>query len=71
MNRAETVAYVQAQSACALAEIEAMKAENSYRASCGNNIAYGEDAFLAVIEKYGIHHNAVMKLFQDAAYYGG
>lgn len=26
-------------------EVEGMKAENAHRQSCGNSIAYGEDAF--------------------------
>lgn len=31
-----------------------------------HSLAYDEAAFLAVIEKYGIHHNGVFALIQSA-----
>jgi len=39
-------------------EMNSMIAENKWREFNGNNIVYGEDAFVNLIEKYGIHHNA-------------
>lgn len=52
----------QAQGIFLMAQIEmqSMIAENQYRVSCGNSISYGEDAFLNLIEKYGIHHNGIL-----------
>lgn len=34
------------------AELEGMKAENLHRLSCDMSIAYGEEAFFALAEKY-------------------
>jgi len=56
----QSVAYVHAQVACALIELEAMKAANRERDICGDAPAYGEAAFMALQDKYGIHHNAVL-----------
>lgn len=64
MNSNEATSYVFAQAICALAEIEAMKAANFEREQQGYALAYGEDAFYNVIEKYCIHHNGVLGLFQ-------
>jgi hypothetical protein len=66
MNTAEAIAYIQAQTICALAEIEGMKAANAHRLSLGMTIAYDENAFFDVPNKYGIHHNAVLELLQSA-----
>ena len=42
-----------------------MVAENQYRANCGNQIAYDEEAFLKVIEENGLTHNqAVTNILQ-------
>ena len=66
MNREEAAAYVFAQAVCALAEIQGMKALNDYRKILGHQIAYDDGPFVEVIEKYGIHHNAVINLYQAA-----
>jgi len=66
LNKNQTTAYVLAQTACALAEIEGMKAENMQRAVLGQSMAYDEAAFQAVIERYGIHHNGVITMFNSA-----
>ena len=63
MTPEQSAAYIHAQAVAALAEIEAMKAENWMREMKGHTIAYGEEEFLAVIDKYGIHHNAVLMTF--------
>lgn len=65
MGNEQTVAYVQAQAAAALIEMESMKAANWMREMQGKTIAYGEQEFLALIDKYGLGHNAVLTLFQD------
>lgn len=41
-------------------EMEAMKAENKIRELSGKSLAYGEDQFMALINKHGIHHNAAV-----------
>ncbi len=58
------IAYVNAQVACALIEMESMKAKNQWRKHQQESPAYGEEAFLAVINKYGIHHNAVLEVMR-------
>lgn len=61
MNNAEAVAYIQAQCVCAQAEIESMKAHDR-----SSDERYTEDAYLQVPIKYGLHHNAVLGLFQES-----
>jgi hypothetical protein len=63
MNDEQKAAYLNSQVACALIEMAAMKAANSFREMQGYTIAYGEEAFHELITKYGIHHNAAMTLF--------
>jgi hypothetical protein len=65
MTEEQNAAYVFSQSACALIEAMGMVAENAHRQQCGNSIAYGEEAFNALINKYGIHHNAVVTAFGE------
>jgi hypothetical protein len=52
-----------AQTASMLAELEAMKAENRQREMQGFSDAYGEAQFLALPDRYGIGHNAVVSFF--------
>lgn len=63
MTDEQKAAYIQSQSACALIEMHAMAAENSEREQQGLAQAYDGEAFMEVIERYGIHHNAVMETF--------
>lgn len=63
MTDEQKAAYVFAQAVCAMAEIESMKAANMERDAQGASMAYDEAAFLAVIEKWGIHHNGVLGQF--------
>ncbi len=60
MDLAARVAFIMSQVVCAQAEIEAMKAENAWREREGDALAYGEEAFLSVPQKYGLEHNAVL-----------
>lgn len=64
MTPEQEAAYVIAQSASAVIEAMGMAAENQQRAHQGASMAYVEDHFNALIEKYGIHHNEVMTVFQ-------
>lgn len=63
MTPEQSAAFINSQAACANAEIAAMQAENQQRLAKGLSIAYGEEAFLAIPDKYGITHNAVLVLF--------
>ena len=63
LTKSEAVAYVHAMVACAQAEIAGMQA---YNAQFPNDQPYSHAEFVAVIEKYGIHHNAVIGLFQES-----
>jgi len=65
MTDEQKAAYIMSQTVCALAKIESMKAANWMREMKGQTIAYGEDDFLAVPDKYSLHHNAVIGLFHS------
>ena len=56
----EKVAYIMSQVACALIDMEAMKAENQNRRNRGESIAYPSEAFFEIQDKYCIGHNAVL-----------
>jgi hypothetical protein len=68
MTKEQAAAFVQAQTVCALAEIEAMKAENRHRATQGYSDAYGEEEFLAVPARHQITRNQVALLFQEVSH---
>lgn len=61
MDHVAKVAFIQAQTVCAMAEIEAMKAANRVRQDQGYSDAYGEDDFRQVPDNFGIGHNAVIE----------
>lgn len=65
MTPEQKVAYVMAQTTAATIEMESMKVANHDRRQHGQNDAYGEKAFIDLIIKYGVHHNAVIGLFHD------
>ena len=56
IDTAEFAAHIETfrRTVVALAEIEGMKAENEHRTSCGQSVAYGEEAFSAVASRNGI-----------------
>lgn len=58
-------AFIVAQSVSALAEIEAMKAENAMAADLGHTIPYSADRFRDVPGEYGIDHNSVVGMFRE------
>ena len=64
MTDQQAAAYVFAQAVCAQAEIAALQARNDCYQDGGTPV--GQDEFIAVIEKYGIHHNAVLSTFTNA-----
>ena len=63
MTPEQSAAYVQAQSVAALATIEAMKVENEIRRIDNEYPQYNYHDFMSVIERYGLHHNAVVTTF--------
>jgi len=67
MTHEERAAMIQAQTAMMLCEMEGMIAENQHRLSCGESVAYGEDAFLLLRNSYeptlGI--NALIAFMRD------
>jgi len=65
MDKDQRIAYINAMVVCAQIEAMGMQAENKYREECGKQIAYDEKSFMDVINKYGIHHNAVIEYLRD------
>ncbi len=63
MRKEQQAAYINAQAACALIEAMAMAAENNVREQRGESMAYDQVDFQNLIEKYGIHSNAVVSFF--------
>lgn len=61
----QKAALVNAQAAAMLAELESMKAANVHRAMQGFSQAYGEDAFLHLIDKYLVGWNAISDFFNS------
>lgn len=64
MTAEQSAAYIGAQTASMLVELEAMKVANADRAQNGYAPAYGEKDFLALIDRYGMHHNNLMELIR-------
>ena len=60
MNEEQNIVYTQGILLQARIELEGMIAENQIRRSLGQSLAYGEEKFLALIEKYGVHHNGLL-----------
>jgi acyl-coenzyme A thioesterase PaaI-like protein len=67
MSETQQAAFLISQAACAMIEAMGMQAENDQRKAVGHSMAYTEDAFVGVIEKYGIHHNAAILTLRDNA----
>lgn len=62
---ARHLVFHQSQIAAALIESAGMVAENMQRAQRGASMAYTEDAFQELINKYGLGHNdAVTNILQ-------
>jgi hypothetical protein len=61
VDRLARINYVESQIMCAKIELQAMMATNVERLAEGKALAYDEAAFLELIEKYRIHHNAVIE----------
>lgn len=58
-------AYILSQTLAAFIETTAMIAANTERDDQGYALAYGEEAFMELIKKYGLDHNSVIKYLYD------
>jgi len=65
MTPEQQAAYVFAQSVSALIEAMGMISDNMDRARKGESQAWDNEEFNNLIVKYGIHHNAVIGLYQQ------
>jgi len=54
MTAEQRIAFTHAQSTAAMIEAMGMQAENRLRLSLGQSIAYGDEAFSKLIDKYGL-----------------
>lgn len=65
MDKQARVAYIMAQTVCALAEIEGMKAANRQAKNEGDHEPYGELEFQQVPVRNGIDPNNVVEYLRD------
>lgn len=65
MDAAGKAAFIISQSVAAMIECESMKAANEVRESDGYAPAYSEEAFLSLIDNYGLGHNSVLDYLKD------
>lgn len=65
MNEMQQVAYIMAQAACAQVEAIGMAQENAVDVANGRPPTYAIIDFNMLMEKYGIHHNAVIAFFNQ------
>ena len=65
MTPEQRAAYIQAQSTCAMIEAMGMQALNMQREQQGYSMAYDDEAFFKLIDKYGIGHNAVLNFVRE------
>lgn len=62
MSKERGLALVQSAVARAMIRCAAMQAENAHLQACGSGVAYGEEAFLKIIDEEGIGENDVIRL---------
>lgn len=63
MNETQKAAFITSQSTAAVIQAMSMVAENQFYTGEGHLPKYGEGAFMALIERYGIGHNTVLETF--------
>jgi hypothetical protein len=66
MTPEQAAAFVQSQTACLMAEMASMHAENYERQLNNQTHAHDYASFAALPDEYGIGYNAVVSLFQNA-----
>lgn len=62
MTPEQGAALLMARSACLIATVLGMQAENMQREACGHSMAYDDEAFQKAIDDSGAHHNAAVEL---------
>jgi len=60
MTEEQNIVYTQGMLLQARIELEAMLTANQERIHRDETLAYGEDAIRDLIERYGVHHNALI-----------
>jgi hypothetical protein len=60
MTEEQNIIYTKGMLLQAEIKMQGMIAENKIREQSGRSLAYGEDSFNALIEEYGVHHNALI-----------
>lgn len=60
MTPEQQAAFVNSQVACALIETASMMARNAINDRNGEALTYDEEAFMGLIDRYGIGHNDVL-----------
>lgn len=66
MNTPECRAvFIQSQATSAMIEAMGMQAENEQRKINGESLAYREEHFVELINKYGLGHNSVITFLQQ------
>ena len=65
MDKEQRIVYINAMTVCAQIECAGMVAENKQREVEDKSMAYVEESFLKLPDKYGIHHNAVISFLLD------
>ena len=61
----EKTTYILAMAIGGIIEALGMYSENQHRLQRGETIAYGDDAFRDLMEDRGLHHNAILKVFNE------
>ena len=64
MTEEQSTAFVNSQVACALIEMEGMKAENMQRQAQGHDMVYLEADFNSIQDRYEIGYNSVIGRLQ-------
>jgi hypothetical protein len=65
MTPEQAAAFINAQAACANAEIAAMQTHNKLYWEYDHIAKHTAEDFECIIDKYGISHNAVLTLFEQ------
>ena len=65
MTKMQAAAYIFSQAICANIEMQGMRAANEERKRLGVIPMYSESDFYNLIEKYSIHHNGAIGMFNN------
>ena len=65
MTEEQKAAYIIGKAAALVTRVAGMQAENMQRQHRGEAMAYNEHAFSTAVLEEGVHHNAIIELFQS------